>query len=429
MSATIKKLPKGMVEVTCEVSLDEVKNELENAARKLTEDKPMPGFRPGKATYDMVKQAYGEMAIYETALPAIIRKHYVNAVVKEHVHSYGEPKIEVTKLAPGNPISFTATVAAVPDVTTMPDYKAVKVETKEPKVEDSAVEATLKELQSMHTKEVRASHEATDKNKIVVDMDLTIGGVAVDGGQARNHGIFLNEEYYIPGLRDKVLGMKEGEKREFTLKFNPDHFQKNLAGKDVDFAVTLKEVYDLEHPPIDDELAKKVGQESIAKLRELIKTNMLEEAKTKETQRVELAVLDQLVEKARFEDVPEVILNDEVKRMLDELKHGVADQGATWPDYLLNIKKTEEDLKMEFVPQAVKRVKTAVLIREIGEKEKVEVSDEELLGEIGNLINRYANNPEAQQQIRTEDYQDYVRSSMRNRKVLAMLRDAATGKK
>jgi trigger factor len=429
MSATIKKLPQGMVEITCEISVEDIKNELENAARKLTEDKPMPGFRPGKASYDMVKQAYGEMPIYETALPAIVRKHYVKAVTENHIHSYGEPKMEVTKLAPGNPIVFTATVAAVPDITLMPDYRSIKVESKEPKVEDSAIEATLKELQTMHTAEVRANHEATEKSKVVVDMDLSIAGVPLDGGQARNHGIFLNEEYYIPGLKEKVLGMKEGEKRDFSLKFNDDHFQKNIAGKDVDFTVTLKEVYDLEHPPINDDLAKKVGQESVEKLRTLIKENMLHEAATKESQRVELAILDQLVEKGRFEDVPEVILNDEVKRMIDELKHGVSEQGATWPDYLLNIKKTEDELKMEFVPQAVKRVKTAVLIREIGEKEEVEVSDEELLAEIGSLINRYAGNAEAQAQIRTEDYQDYVRSSMRNRKVLAMIRDSATGKK
>ncbi len=429
MSATIKKLPNGMVEIACDVSIEEVKNELETAARKLTEEKPMPGFRPGKATYDMVKQAYGEMAIYETALPAIFRKHYVKAVTENHVHTYGEPKIEVTKLAPGNPISFTATCASVPDITSMPDYRSIKVETKEPKVEDSQVEAALKELQSMHTAEVRAQHEAQEKNKIVVDMDLSIAGVPLEGGQARNHGIFLNEEYYIPGLKEKVLGMKEGEKREFSLKFLDTHFQKNLAGKDVDFAVTLKEVYDLEHPPIDDELAKKVGQASVAELRELVRKNMFDEAALKESQRVELAILDQLVEKGRFDDVPEVILNDEVKRMMEELQRGVVEQGATWADYLLNIKKTEDELKMEFVPQAVKRVKTAVLIREIGEKEGVEVSDDELLSEIGNLINHYAGNAEAQTQIRTEEYQDYVRSSMRNRKVLAMLRDEATGKK
>lgn len=428
MSATIKKLEKGMIEVSCEIAPEDYKNELEAAAKKLTETKPLPGFRPGKASFDMVKQAYGEMAIYETALPAVIRKHYVLAVTEGKVHTYGEPKINVTKLAPGNPIAFTATVAAVPEVDKMPDWKSVKVTSKEVKVDEAKIEETLKELQRMQTKEVKVEREARDNDKLVVDMDLFVGGVPLEGGQAKNHGVYLDENYYIPGMKKEVLGMKAGDKRDFNLKFPEDHFQKNIAGKEVGVSVTAKEVYELTHPEINDELAKTVGQESMEKLRSIIKENMLTEATQKEDQRVELEILDQLVEKAKFGDVPEIVLNDEVKRMIDELKHGVAEQGATWPDYLMNIKKSEADLQLEMAPQAVKRIKTAVLIREIGEQEKVEVDDAELLSEIGKLLNRYTGNAEAQAQLRTEDYQDYLRASLRNRKVLAMVRENALRK-
>ena len=282
MLCTTKKLPKGMVEVSCEIPLDEIKNELEAAVRQLSEQKPIQGFRPGKAPADVVKARFGEMAVYEAALPAVVRKHFVKAITENKIHSYGEPGINVTKLAPGNPIAFTATVAAVPDVTSLADFRKVKVAAKQPVVEDAKVDGALKDLQHMHTKEVRASREARDKDKIVVDMDLSLAGVPLDGGQARNHGIYLDEDYYIPGLKEKVLGMKKGEKREFTLKFLDTHYQKMIAGKDVGFAVTLKEVYELQHPPIDDALAKTVGQESLEKLRTLIKTNMQTEADEKE---------------------------------------------------------------------------------------------------------------------------------------------------
>lgn len=428
MLCTTKKLPKGMVEISCEIPLDEFKNEIENAARELSEKKPIDGYRPGKAPLDVVKARFGEMALYEGALPTVVRKHYVKAVVENHVHSYGEPSINVTKLAPGNPIAFTATVAAIPDVTSLADFRKVKVSTKDAVVADDQIDGALKDLQRMQTKEIRVTREARDKDKIVVDMDLSQAGVPLDGGQARNHGIYLDEEYYIPGLKEKVLGMKEGEKREFTLKFPENHFQKTLAGKDTDFSVTLREVYELRHPPVDDALAKTLGQESLAKLKEIIRGNMKTEADEKERQRLELEILDTLVDKSKFEDVPEKVLSDEVARMIDELKHGIAERGVTFEDYLVNIKKTIDDLRMDFMPQAVKRVKTAILIREIGEKEKVEVSDAEVLAEVHDLMNRYSENAEAQEQIRTEEYQDYIRTSLRNRKVLAMLREAAVKK-
>jgi trigger factor len=428
MLCTTKKLPKGMVEISCEIPLDEFKNELENAARELSEQKPIEGYRPGKAPLDVVKARFGEMALYEGALPNVVRKHYVKAIVENRVHSYGEPSINVTKLAPGNPIAFTATVAAIPDVVSLADFRKVRVVAKDAVIADEQVDAALKDLQRMQTKEVRVNREAGDKDKIVVDMDLSQAGVPLDGGQARNHGIYLDEEYYIPGLKEKILGMKEGEKREFTLKFPDTHYQKMLAGKDTDFTVTLKEVFELQHPPIDDALAKTLGQESLGKLREVIKDNMKTEAEEKERQRVELEILDTLVGKSKFEDVPEKVLSDEVARMIDELKHGIAERGVSFEEYLANIKKTVDDLRTEFMPQAVKRVKTAILIREIGEKEKVEVSDSEMLEEVQNLMNRYSENAEAQEQVRSEEYQDYLRSSLRNRKVLAMLREAAIKK-
>src|SRR5690606_9558786 len=111
------------------------------------------------------------------------------------------------------------------------------------------------------------------------------------------------------------------DKRDFTLKFPEDHFQKSIAGKEVHVSVVAKEVYELQNPPIDDELAKSLGQETLEKLRTLIRENMLTEAKQKEDQRIEIEILEQLVSKAKFDDVPEVVLNDEVKRMIDELQH------------------------------------------------------------------------------------------------------------
>jgi len=413
------------MELTIEVGQDEITNTLEKAAQEISTEKPLPGYRPGKAGFDAVAKHYGEQAVYEAALPRIVQRYYVKAVKGNNLDTYGEPEINVTKLAPGNPIEFTATVALVPEVTNLADPSELKIETKEAKVEAAEVDGTLKELARMQTKEIRATREVQDKDKIVVDMHLKKGGVPVEGGDAHDHGIYLDEEYYVPGLKEKVLGMKEGEEREFQLSFPKDHFQKMLAGAKVDFKVKVKEVYELQHPEMNDEFAKSLGQENMDKLRELLEANILKDKQQKEQQRIEGEILNKLVSKSRFGDIPERMINTEVERMMQELSQSVAQRGIKFEDYLKNIKKTMEELKLEFAKQATERVKVALVVRAFGEQEKVEVADADVLAEVEQLMNHYNKDPEAQKTIRSEEYQDYIRTNLRNRKVVEILREKA----
>lgn len=421
MSYTVKNLPKGMVELTFTMPIDELKADLVNAAKHLSEEHPIQGFRPGKAPMDVVQQRFGEMAIYEHALEHIVRREYVKAVTSEKMNAYGQPKVDIVKLAPGNPVEFTAVVAVIPHVDSLADFHKITVEQKPVKVEDKQIEDTLKELQKMRTKEVPAAREAKTGDKIVVDMDLMLAGVPLEGGQARDHGIFLDEDYYIPGVKEQVIGLKSGDKKTFSVKFPSDHFQKNIAGKDVDIAVTVKDVFQLETPELDEDFAKKLGQDSIENLRTLLRKNMEEDAENKERQRAELELLEKLVDKSKFGDVPDAVLNDEVERMIDELKRSVAERGVPFEDYLQNIKKSVDDLKLEMTVQGLKRVKTAILIREIAEKESIEASDGDVLEEVQKQMNAYSGNPEAQARVRTDDYQDYLRTTLRNRKVIDVL--------
>lgn len=425
MQSTTKKTEKGIVELTVTIEPEEIKHTLERTAQEISREKPIEGYRPGKAGYDTVAKAYGENVIYEGALPEIVRKYYVQAVKEQDLQTFGEPEINVTKLAPGNPIEFTATVALVPEVTQLAEVEKVKVESKEQKVDDKEVDGTIKELQRMQTKEVRVDRPAGEGDKIVVDMDMTLAGVPLDGGQARGHAIFLDEEYYVPGLKEKVTGMKEGETREFELKFPKDHYQKNIAGKDVGIKVTVKEIYELQHPAADDEFAKSLGQESIAGLRELLQGNILKDKQQKEDQRVEIEIIEALAERSKFGDMPDRMVNMEVDRMVHELEHGIAERGIKFDDYLQSIKKTLDELKLEFAPQAVKRIKTALILRTYGENNNIEVPDTEVLEEQQNMINAYKDNAEAQEQVRSEEYLDYIRTTLRNRKVIADMREKA----
>jgi len=422
MQCAIKKMPKGQVELTIEVSIEESRPHLETAAKELTKERPIPGFRPGNASYDVVKSRYGEMAIYETALEPIIRKYYVQAVQENKVLTFGEPHIDIKKLAPGNPVVFTAMVAVVPKVLSLPELKKVRVKSKKPVIKEEEIDAAVKELRKMRTKEALSAREVRSADKVVLDMDMSLAGVPLDGGQAKDHGIYLDEEYYIPGMREALLGLKAGEQKKFQLKFPDEHYQKNIAGKNVDFSVTIKGVYELTMPELDDEFAKGLGQENVQKLRELLRKNMEDEAAEKESKRVENEVLEKLVEKAKFEDLPEKIVNQEVERMVHELKHGVTERGVEFDAYLKSIKKTVDELKLDLVPQAVKRVKTALIIREIGDKENIQADDQEILAETQKLLNAYSADAETQNRIRSDEYQDYLQATLRNKKIVEFIR-------
>lgn len=421
MAYEIKNLPKGMVEITFDIPLEDIGHDLENAANHLSTERPIDGFRPGKAPLDVVKSRFGEMAVYEHALEHVVRRHYVKAIREAHLHSYGQPQINITKLAPGNPIGFTATVAVIPHVEKLADFRDMKVESKTARVEDAEVEKVIGELRKMQTKESPVERAAGTDDKIVLDMDLTRDGVALEGGQARGHGIYLNEEYYIPGMKEQIIGLKAGDEKSFKLKFPKEHFQKQIAGQEVDCTVKVKEVMELQAPALDDAFAKTVGQENVEALRTLIRKNMEEDAENKERQRAEIELLEKMVDNSKFGEVPDAVVNDEIDRMITELKHDLAGRRVIYEDYLKNVGKTEADLKLEFSSQAIRRVKTAILMREIAEKENMEATDVEVLEEIERQMNTYSGDANAQERVRSEEYQDYMRTTLRNRKVIDLL--------
>ncbi|WKZ28724.1 MAG: trigger factor [Patescibacteria group bacterium] len=423
MTYDIKDLPKSEKEIKVTVAADEIKPFMERAAVDLSQKVKIEGFRPGKATYDVVAKRVGEMAILEEALPRLVQKQLVEIIKKESLETVGEPSINVEKAAPGNEVIFTAKVSLYPALKKMADYKSIKVEGKDVSVKEEEVEKVISELRKMQSAEVEVEREATAADKVTVDMAMAIDKVAVEGGTTKGHAIYLNEPYYIPGLNEKILGMKKGEQKVFTLTFPKDNFNKNLAGKEVEFTVDMKGVHEIKHPELDDFFAKRLGQENMEKLRALLRKNLEDEARTKEEQRQEAAALEELLKKSEIEDAPTLLVNSEAHRMMHEMERSIAKQGMAFADYLKSIGKTHDELLLDFVPDAVKRVKSMVVMREISRRENLEPTDKEALDEQLKILNMYADDPETQARVRSEDGEEYIRAMLKNRKVLQFIRE------
>ncbi len=421
MEIKLEKLPKGHVAFTVTVPVAELTPHLDRAAKKISEEIKFEGFRPGNAPYDMVKARVGEMKIYEAAAEEAVRDTYPKAVMQEKVVTIGSPAIDVITLAPGNPFTYRATASVLPEVT-LGDYTSITITAKKPVVTDEEIAATLKELQNMQRKETVVDRTATKEDKVAVDMEMFLDHVPVDGGQTKNHSIFLGEAHYIPGLTPHLIGTKKGEVKEFELPFPKEHYQKHIAGKNVKFRVKVHDVYELQHPPIDDAFAAALGQKTLDELKTLLRKNLEDERKHKEDDRQEIALLKELVKRSKFGEIPDLLISNETQRMMAELEQQVAERGGEFEKYLESIKKTRAQLTLDFAPDALERTKTALVVRTVTEKEQIGVTPEELAEETKKMERLYAKDSATQEHIRAADGQEYLRGTLRNRKTITFLK-------
>jgi trigger factor len=264
------------------------------------------------------------------------------------------------------------------------------------------------------------SAEKTDK--LIIDMDMYLDKVPVEGGQAHDYHVYLSEQHYIPGFNEQLVGLKKDEAKEFSLDFPPTHYQKHLAGKKVDFKVKIKDIFERQLPELDDELAKKLGQESMAKLKELINSNIKLENEKKADQKVEVELLDKMIDGSVFDDMPEVLINAEKQKMFYELKHDLEHQGITIEQYLEQIKKKQEEVMEGFKAQAEKRAKAALISRQLAHEQHLHVTDEEVDKEIKMMEDIYKDNKDYMERLKRPEVRDTIAMSLQNRKVMEWLK-------
>jgi trigger factor len=256
---------------------------------------------------------------------------------------------------------------------------------------------------------------------LLIDLDIKKDGVPLGGGTSKNYRVYLNEPHYIPGFAEQLVGAKKGDVKTFTLPFPSEHYQKHLAGQNVDFTATVHDVYELALPTLDDAFAKGLGLESVEKLRELLMANMTKEAEEKADEAAEIELLEKLVDGSTFSEIPDLLVNEEVRRMYGELEHSAEHQGMNMADYLAQLKKTADEIKLDMVPQAIRRVHTAVLVKEIAKKEGVDIADEEVNAEVDRILEG-VQDKETRERVSSPDYRDYVAAQMKNRAALKIIK-------
>lgn len=424
MKVTKKDLEKSQVELTVELSAEEFKPYLPKGAERVSQEVKIEGFRPGKAPYDVIKNKVGEMAILEEAARIAIDKTIDQAIKEnEDRQIIGQPQINITKLAPDNPIEYKIILTILPEVT-LADYKNIKVKMTEVEVKDEEVEKMINELKEMRVKEVISNKPAKEGDKLLVDIEMFLDNVPVEGGQGKDTAVILGKDYIIPGFDKNLIGAKKGETKEFKLPYPQNHHQKNLAGKMVEFKVKINEVYDRQLPELDEEFVKNFGLKSVDELKTNIKKSLLTDKKQREQNKCERELLDKLIEKSKFGDIPESLLDHESKVMISEFEYGIESQGGKFDDYLSHIGKTREQFVLDLLPEAMKRVKSSMAIRKISEVEKIEVTKEEIDKAVADLIKQFGGKEKnLEEKVNNPAYREYLANSLSSRKIIDKLKE------
>ena len=423
MQSTKKDLGKSQAELNVSLEFKEFQPYIEEGAKHVSEHVKIEGFRPGKVPYEILKQKVGEISILEEAAHIAIRKTIDDVFAKELAgrQPIGQPKIEIIKLAPENPLEYKVIVSLLPTVA-LGEYKGLNIVKEKPEVSAEDIDKTIKEILEMRAKESLSSEPAKEGDKLILNVSLSLDKVPVEGGQAQDVTVVLGKEYMVPGFDAQMKGIKQGEKREFKLLYPETHHQANLAGKMVEFAVTATSVYSRELPALNDELAKEMHFKNIDDLKSAIEKNILADRERQADIKAELKMLETIADKAKFEDIPEDLLEREADNMMAELERNVVSQGGNFDDYLGHLKKNKAELRLELLPNAVKRIKTALIIREVGIIEKVEVSKKAIEEKLEALKKMYSQNPEAMEQLGSHEYFHHLENMMFNDQVVAQLK-------
>ncbi|HFC77055.1 MAG TPA: trigger factor [Candidatus Moranbacteria bacterium] len=422
----IKKLDKSMIEIKNAISWKEWQNFFDEVVANFSKEIKIEGFRAGKAPRKIVEQKAGKEAILNAVAEKAIQKYYPKTLKKEKIEAIGYPQVQILKLVEGEDLEYLITTAVMPEVKIKNWQKKIKeinkkYKEREIKVSKSDIEKELEKLANSRAKLVTVKRSAKNGDAVKVDFQVKKDNVPIEGGTAKDHSLILGKNVFIPGFEEKIVGMKEGEEKEFELVFPKEYHEKNLAGKPAKFEVKLKLVQERSVPKIDDTFATSLGKfENLKMLKSSIQKGLKreKEMKQKEEQRSEFA--EKLSEEI---DVllPEILVHEELHKMLHEFEEQTQRMGVTVDQYLKQMGKTKEDLEKDWKPQAEKRIKSALAFGKIITEKELDISGENIEKEMNKTLQYYKNEKNLEDKLDMKALYEHTKAILLNEELFKML--------
>ncbi len=378
------------------------------------------GFRPGKVPVAHLKRIYGKSAMAKVIENTVRETN--DKIVSDHGFKLAtEPKVvlpteqgAVDGVIEGkSDLAYTVEMEIVPPIA-LTDFKTIKLERQIAEVADAEVDQAVQALADQNRPYNAKDGIAEKDDRVMISFQGTIDGQPFDGASAEDVPVMLGSGRFLPGFEDNLIGAKAGESRTFDIKFPDNYPATAIAGKTAQFAVTVKTVEAPGTVTIDDDFAKTFGLESLAKLRDAIRDRIQREHTGASRQKLKRALLDQLDERHKFEPPPSLV-EQEFNNVWSAVEGDLKQQGRTFADE----GTTEEKARADYRAIAERRVRLGLVIAEIGEKNNITVTEEQLRAAIMEQVRQmpgreqqvwdyYRNNPGALAALRAPLFEDKV---------------------
>lgn len=383
MSAKWEKLEGNQGVLTVEVNVETVNEGLNKAFQKVSKEVNIPGFRKGKIPRQLFEKRFGVESLYQEALDFILPDAYAKAVDETGIFPVDRPEIDVEQLEKGKELIFKATVTVKPEVK-LGEYKGLEVEKLDDTVTDEDVNEEIKTLQERQAElVVKEDGEVEDGNTVVIDFEGFVDGEAFEGGKSENYSLEIGSNSFIPGFEEQLIGSKSGEETDIEVTFPEEYHAEELAGKQATFKVKIHEIKAKELPELDDEFAKDVDDkvETFEELKTSIKNRLTESKKNEADQKLRNDLVEKATANAEIE-LPEIMIDNEVDRMIQEFEQSLQMQGMNLELYFQFSGQDEAALREQMKSDAEQRVRTSLTLEAIVKAENLEADEEAVDEEI-----------------------------------------------
>lgn len=385
----------------------------------------IPGFRKGKAPYNIVERTYGKEIFYEDAFNEVVPKIYDEEIKKNEIVPVSQPEIDIVQMEKGKDLIFTALIQVKPEVK-LGKYEGIEIEKIDYTVTDEDVKKEIEKIAEKNSTLVSVEDRAVENGDItVIDFKGNVDGVAFDGGTAENYELEIGSHSFIEGFEDQMVGMKIDEEKDINVTFPEDYFSKELAGKPAVFKVLVHEIKVKEVPAIDDELAKDASEfDTLKEWEDSIRKDLQEKNDHKAKHEMEDAVIKKVVENAEFE-VPSGMIETEIDMRIRSFENNLYYQGLNIEKYLELVHQTMDELRASMRENAEETVKTQLVLEAVSKDlgDKIKLDDEKIKETVKNMAAQYAKTEE--ELNNNEEYMEYVKKNHMLENTVAYLMEKA----
>ncbi len=393
MKVNAEKIDKYSTVLEIEVDAAEVNRAFDRAFQKLAQKVNVPGFRKGKAPRKVLETRLGKEAVAQEAMDFVLPETYGAALQEVNLVPVDRPKLDLSELEENKSFSYKATVIGKPEVK-LGEYKGIKVEKPVHAITDEMILEELAGLQQRHAKVVVMEGAALNNGDFaILDFEGFIDGEAFKGGKAESYPLEIGSGSFIPGFEEQLIGAKAGEQRIVKTPFPADYFVPDLAGKEAEFHVTVKDVKRKESPALDDDFAKEASEfATLEELKADVKNKLEEKAAARAEREYNDSVMQKVAENAEV-DIPEVMAEQRASKMLNDFTMNLRQRGLSLENYLEHANITVAQMKERYMETAKVEVKRDLVLEAIAKAENIEVAETDIQAEIERIAVMYQTTP------------------------------------